>query len=135
MTSTKPQKASPPAKKNTSAATPKRAPRRDLPVKVPSPEVAETVPVRANPASNPDAGTAMAAEPSAPRAGTKRAQLIALLVRPEGASVTEIGRTLGWLPHTVRAALTGLRHAGQAVTRAKADDGGSIYRVETGGQA
>ena len=30
---------------------------------------------------------------------TKRAQLIGLLERPEGASVGEIGERLGWLPH------------------------------------
>ena len=44
-----------------------------------------------------------------PPASTKRAKLIALLERPEGASVAEIDQRLGWLPHTVRAAITGLR--------------------------
>ena len=32
-------------------------------------------------------------------ASTKRAKLIAMLERPEGASVAEIGQGLGWLPH------------------------------------
>ena len=36
-------------------------------------------------------------------ASTKRAMLIGILKRAEGASVTEIGQRLGWLPHTVRA--------------------------------
>ncbi len=54
-----------------------------------------------------------------PPASTKRAQLIGLLERPEGASVAEIGQRLGWLPHTVRAAITGLRKAGREVTRSK----------------
>jgi predicted ArsR family transcriptional regulator len=44
-----------------------------------------------------------------PPASTKRAKLIAMLERPEGASVAEIDQRLGWLPHTVRAAITGLR--------------------------
>ena len=35
-----------------------------------------------------------------PRASTKRAMLVSLLERPEGASVAEIGQRLGWLPHT-----------------------------------
>ena len=46
-----------------------------------------------------------------------------MLERPEGASVAEIGQRLGWLPHTVRAAITGLRHAGREVTRSKDADG------------
>ena len=52
-----------------------------------------------------------------------------MLERPEGASVAEIGRRLGWLPHTVRAAITGLRKAGRAVTRDKDADDRSVYRL------
>jgi len=63
-----------------------------------------------------------------PTASTKRAKLIAMLERPEGASVAEIGQRLGWLPHTVRAAITGLRKAGRAVTRSKDADDRSVYR-------
>src|SRR5207244_10212629 len=63
-----------------------------------------------------------------PRASTKRARLIGMLERPEGASVTEIGQQLGWLSHTVRAAITGLRHAGREVTRSKNGKGQSVYR-------
>ena len=64
-----------------------------------------------------------------PRASTKRAALISMLERPEGASVAEIGQRLGWLPHTVRAAITGLRHAGREVTRSKNTTGQSVYRL------
>jgi hypothetical protein len=62
-------------------------------------------------------------------ASTKRAKLIGMLERAEGASVAEIGERLGWLPHTVRAAITGLRHAGREVTRGKDENGRSIYRL------
>jgi hypothetical protein len=62
-------------------------------------------------------------------ASTKRAKLIAMLERPEGASVAEIGHRFGWLPHTVRAAITGLRRAGRAVTRSKDADDRSVYRL------
>jgi Protein of unknown function (DUF3489) len=74
---------------------------------------------------------AMAKMPDAdrPRASTKRAVLIGMLERPEGASVAEIGQRLGWLPHTVRAAFTGLRHAGREVTRSKDATGQSVYRL------
>jgi len=64
-----------------------------------------------------------------PLASTKRAQLINLLERPEGASVAEIGQRLGWLPHTVRAAITGLRKTGREVTRSKDADDRSVYRL------
>jgi len=78
-----------------------------------------------------DADLAPANVPSAdrPRASTKRAALIGMLERPEGASVAEIGQRLGWLPHTVRAAITGLRHAGREVTRSKDATGQSMYRL------
>ena len=86
-----------------------------------------------------DADLATANAPSAdrPRASTKRAVLMGMLERPGGASVAEIGQRLGWLPHTVRAAITGLRHAGREVTRSKHATGRSVYRldlVETGQQ-
>ena len=64
-----------------------------------------------------------------PRASTKRALLMGMLERPEGASVAEIGQRLGWLPHTVRAATTRLRHAGREVTRSKDATGRSVYRL------
>jgi DNA-binding MarR family transcriptional regulator len=64
-----------------------------------------------------------------PPASTKRAQLIGLLERPEGGTVAEIGQRLGWLPHTVRAAITGLRKAGREVTRIKDANERSVYRL------
>jgi hypothetical protein len=69
------------------------------------------------------------ADADRPRASTKRAVLIGMLERPDGASVAELGQRLGWLPHTVRAALTGLRHAGREVTRSKDAKGQSVYRL------
>ena len=68
------------------------------------------------------------ADADRPRASTKRAVLIGMLERPDGASVAELGQRLGWLPHTVRAAITGLRHAGREVTRSKDAEGQSVYR-------
>jgi len=67
--------------------------------------------------------------PDLPRASTKRAMLIGMLERAQGASVAEIGQRLGWLPHTVRAAITGLRHAGRDVTRSKNESGQTVYRL------
>ncbi len=66
----------------------------------------------------------------APRAGTKIAAVIALLGRAEGATIGELVETTGWLPHTTRAALTGLRKRGFALTADRTDrTRGSIYRI------
>ena len=54
---------------------------------------------------------------------TKKARLIALLSRKSGADVPSLSKTLGWLPHTTRAALTGLRKAGYEITAVKAGNG------------
>jgi hypothetical protein len=63
------------------------------------------------------------------RAGTKQALVIALLSRPSGATLDELIAATGWLPHTTRAALTGLRQKGHALTRSKGADGKSIYSL------
>jgi hypothetical protein len=44
-----------------------------------------------------------------------------LLRRDEGASLAEMVEATGWLPHTTRAALTGLKKKGHDVTRHKVD--------------
>lgn len=67
-----------------------------------------------------------------PRAGSKLAIVLGLLETPEGASLTRLIEVTGWLPHTTRAALAGLRKRGFTVSREKADcaDGAeSVYRV------
>ena len=48
--------------------------------------------------------------------------VVALLKRAEGATLAEMVEATGWLPHTTRAALTGLRKKGRAVDRRKRDD-------------
>jgi hypothetical protein len=56
-----------------------------------------------------------ASGPRPPRAGTKRAAMLALLRRPEGASGRAIAEATGWAPHTVRGFLVGLKRRGIAV--------------------
>lgn len=59
--------------------------------------------------------------------------VIGLLETPEGATLTRLVEITGWLPHTTRAALTGLRKRGYAVTSEKQvrADGRSLnlYRI------
>ena len=50
--------------------------------------------------------------PRAPRAGSKMADVIARLEQEAGATVGELCDATGWLTHTTRAALTGLRKRG-----------------------
>ena len=49
------------------------------------------------------------AEPRRPRSheNTKEALLIALLRRPEGATIAQVIEATGWQPHTVRGAISG----------------------------
>ena len=69
--------------------------------------------------------------PSAPRGGTKLAQVVELLQRDRGATINELMGATGWLPHTSRAALTGLRKRGFAVALDRSDkERGSIYRIK-----
>jgi DNA-binding MarR family transcriptional regulator len=42
-----------------------------------------------------------------------------LLQREEGATLGELIDATGWLPHTTRAALTGLRKKGHAIEKTK----------------
>ena len=63
---------------------------------------------------------------------SKIARVIDLLQRPEGATLAELIEATGWLPHTARAALTGLRKKGHAIVRDKRDDV-TCYRIAGAG--
>ena len=68
--------------------------------------------------------------PEAPRAGSKQALLVGMLSAAQGATIEALIEATGWLPHTTRAVLTGLRKRGYAIERARADDRGpSVYRI------
>ena len=61
--------------------------------------------------------------------GTKQNLIISLLQRDEGASIPELAAATGWLPHTIRAALTRLRQSGHELQKDKRDTGETSYRV------
>ena len=70
------------------------------------------------------------AAPLAPRMGTKLAKAIEMLRATEGATVAELSHAMGWLPHTTRAVLTGLRKRGYALTLDRSDaERSSAYRI------
>lgn len=63
---------------------------------------------------------------------SKKDQLIELLRGKGGADVQALSDALGWQPHTVRAALTGLRKAGVPVEKMAVRDGERArYRIST----
>jgi hypothetical protein len=64
-----------------------------------------------------------------PRAGSKLARVIDLLQRRGGATIPTLIEATDWLPHTTRAALTGLRKRGYAIARERIDGGVSVYRI------
>jgi hypothetical protein len=66
-----------------------------------------------------------------PRAGSKESQVIAMLRRPEGATLAQIAESTGWQTHTIRgffAAALKKRH-GLAVTSEKPEGGERTYRL------
>ena len=67
---------------------------------------------------------------SAPRDGTKLAQVVEMLKDGEGATLAELVASTDWLPHTTRAALTGQRKRGSLVALDRSDKKrGSTYFI------
>ena len=58
---------------------------------------------------------------------TKSDTILDLVQRPAGASIAELTKATGWQPHSVRAALTGLRKKGRGVVRTKDHQGVTRY--------
>jgi hypothetical protein len=67
-------------------------------------------------------------EPDATRTGTKQALVLDLLHRESGATLADLVAATSWLPHTTRAALTGLRKKGHAILTEKLETG-TRYRI------
>src|SRR5271155_1561166 len=78
--------------------------------------------------ASPDEGGHLAPV-SAPRDGSRLALVIDLLRRADGVTIVDLTQATGWLPHTTRAALTGLRKRGYAVIRERISAGDSVYRI------
>ena len=61
------------------------------------------------------------ASPAAPKRTTKQDLVLELLRRAGGTTLAEMVEATGWLPHTTRAALTGIRKKGHDAVRSKVD--------------
>jgi hypothetical protein len=65
-----------------------------------------------------------------PREGSKTAQVVAMLQRKNGATISEIMKTMGWQRHTVRGFMAGaMKKAGHAVESFKPEGGERTYRI------
>jgi uncharacterized protein DUF3489 len=70
-------------------------------------------------------------EGSAPRAESKGARILELISRPKGASLAEIMKTTGWLPHSVRGFLsTAAKKHGLKIESTKTESGDRIYQAK-----
>ena len=70
------------------------------------------------------------ARAACPRAGTKQALIVGMMSQVQGATLAALIDATGWLPHTARAALTGLRKKGFAIERLNGAGGKpSAYRI------
>ncbi len=72
--------------------------------------------------------TDASADSGARRVPTKTDQLVAMLQTPDGVSIEELSERFGWMQHTTRAALTGVRKKGHAVIRGK-QGSITVYRI------
>lgn len=71
-------------------------------------------------------------KPVAIRAGTKQAEIIALIQRPEGASIAEIVEATGWLAHSARGLISGglKKKLNLPITSEKVAGRGTVYKIE-----
>jgi hypothetical protein len=86
----------------------------------------------ATPAAPSEVETTKGPKPGTFRSGTKQAQIIALLQRPEGAAVAEIVAETGWLAHSVRGMISGAlkKKLGLPITTRKEADRGTVYKLD-----
>lgn len=72
-----------------------------------------------------------AVKETAPRSGPTKATMVQkLLSRPKGATLAEITDATGWLPHSTRAFMTGLRKRGHDLVRECRTSGETSWRIE-----
>jgi hypothetical protein len=87
---------------------------------------------KATQAKNPNAGAkrAKSGDQTTPQGSSKTAQVVAMLQRKNGATITEIMEAMGWQRHTVRGFVAGaLKKGGYTVESFKPDGGERSYRI------
>ncbi|SRR6266852_5012757 len=115
----------------TSRATGTRAPKqqaRRTDRKPANRRQAKRVPAATGSPANGKAGSV-----AAPIRQSKKAAILGLLERPDGAAISDLTGATGWQPHSVRAVLTGFRKDGKELIRAKDEAGVTRYRLAAAG--
>jgi hypothetical protein len=106
------------------------APRRANVVPAQAKSARKTTPAKKAPkgGANPEVAKAKGA-----RDGSKTAEILNLLKRHGGATLKELIKATGWLPHSVRGFLSGKvgQKMGLTVTSTKGEDGERTYSVKT----
>ena len=87
---------------------------------------------RRNPTSRKPGNRKKPAKPSTKRRSSKQETIIGLLQKDKGATIADLQAATGWQPHSVRAALTGLRKKGHDILREKKDGAVTGYRIAAG---
>ena len=101
----------------------------------PPPAPVDATPEEQRPTVPTQAPTVPAETPAAPKPRTrehsKQAAVIAMLQRPEGATVAQICAATGWLQHTVRGTFAGAlkKKLGLTITSDKLAGGERVYRI------
>ena len=95
-----------------------------------APEAAPAPDTASEPTTAPETGDTAPAKGKV-RAGSKQEALINMIKRPEGASIDEISKTLGWVNHTARGAISRdlKKRLGLPVTKARVKGRGWVYSI------
>ncbi|MEH6792179.1 DUF3489 domain-containing protein [Parasphingorhabdus sp.] len=98
----------------------------------PAPKLWRDMARRLTPAAEVKASTS-APDPNAEskpvKPASKASLMLGMLQRADGATISQLVAATDWLPHTTRAALTGLKKKGYHVTSMKAEGEERVYRV------
>jgi Protein of unknown function (DUF3489) len=113
------------------AATVEAQPAPEAKPKTASRKKAAPAPAKAVKAAKPAKAAKATAKPAPARDGSKKAEVVAMLQRKNGATLAEIMKVTDWQAHTVRGFISGTlgKKMGLTVTSAKNSDGERTYSL------
>ncbi len=115
------KKNAPQAKKGAKRAVPKKAAKSTV----------KAAPKKANKSAKKTSAKPEPKFSAASRANSKKAQILGMLGRNEGATIVEIGKTTGWQPHSIRGFISTIsKKLDLPITNVKNEKGQRCYRLE-----
>jgi hypothetical protein len=110
---------------------PAQTPKQDKKVKGLEPKSAPAQPSRKSTTKKSAKASKATNVTASPREGSKKAQVIIMLERKGGATLTEIMKKMGWQQHTVRGFMAGaMKKAGYRVQSFKPEGGERSYKLK-----